>query len=80
MNDNWLKAKAIEHLINLIINSSVLKELDISDLNMGEMSVIATVRALLYMHEMRCDFWCFKCNYNISDSKKVAVECLNTLF
>lgn len=79
VNDNYLKASATEKLVELIMKSTKLKELDISDLNMGEMNVVAALRALHYHHRHRAELYRFACNFNEIENKKIAIECLDTL-
>ena len=74
INDNWLKAKAAEKLLGLILNcQDSLELLNISDLNMGQEAVLVAIRALA---QSNCVLETFQCNYNDVESKEVATECL----
>ena len=76
VNDNWLKNAATEILVGLILGAENLKELDVSDGNMGTVNVLVTLRALVAgSSKVRK----FGCNYNDVESKKCAVECLELL-
>ncbi len=46
VNDNWIKNKATEKLLGVIISCTQIKELDISDGNMGTVNTLVALRAL----------------------------------
>lgn len=76
INDNWLKTKAAEELLALLVNGERLELLNISDLNMGQETVLVALRALA---ASKCVLGTFQCNYNEVGNREAASECLRIL-
>ena len=78
VNDNWLKAGATGHLIELLVKGREnLEVLDISDCNIGAVNVLVALRALKKSQTKTLKS--FSCNYNEVENKEAAKECLDIL-
>ena len=73
INDNWLKSQSIEPLFKLVFACPELEHLNLSDLNMGQEPVLATLEAI--KESERTVLREFHCNYNEVDSKLIARDC-----
>lgn len=77
VNDNWLKDKATDMLLRLIIRAkNTLTELNISDCNMGGENVHGAVTAL---KQAGLTLKSFSCNYNECDNQELFQEVLEML-
>ena len=73
VNDNWLKSKAVEALFSLVFSCPRLEHLNLSDLNMGQEAVTATLEALKEAESTVLSS--FLCNYNDVESTELANRC-----
>ena len=77
VNDNWLKKDATEALLRLLLKSQAIKELNISDCNIGCENSHGIILA---MEEAKLSkLISFSCNYNDVDKKSVFTESMDKL-
>lgn len=79
INDNWLKRESTPALCKLFFKCPQLKELDMSDLNMGQENATAAFMALKESEQAGEKLEIIRCNYNDIDAVTLARRCLEIL-
>lgn len=78
LNDNWVKAEAVEGLATFILASQKLERLNISDSTMGTEGVVLVVKAFA-ASPSAATLKHFASNYNEVESAKASILILETL-
>ena len=64
LHDNWIKAEAVDRLVEFILKAQKLERLNVSDSNMGTAAAVLVVKALSESESIRSTLKSFSCNYN----------------